>query len=68
MKFYSKNMSKTLDIILNIIIALGLVVTAKIYYSIFLQIRNNSSISSAQTIGMILILTIGIISTFLIDF
>lgn len=68
MKFYSKNMSKTLDIILNIIIALGLIITAKIYYSIFLQIRNNSSISSAQTIGMILILTIGIISTFLIVF
>ena len=36
MKFYSKNMSKTLDIILNIIIALGLVIMVKIYYSIFL--------------------------------
>lgn len=68
MKFYSKNMSKTLDIILNLIIVLGLIITAKIYYSIFVEAKDNSTLSNTQTIIMILILTIGIISTFLIVF
>ncbi|CAM2976473.1 DUF2975 domain-containing protein [Hathewaya histolytica] len=67
MKFYeSKALSRTLGIILNIILVFGIVMTAIVYYNTFFI--NSKSLDGTWKPLMAIILTLGIVCIFLIVF